>query len=471
MEENLNQTPVNNDAGIGESSGFPIKKVLSLVIGLIVFIAIIVAVFMFLLPRFLNSKPTNATIVYWGAWESVVPYKTIADEFMKKNPGIKVKVEMQDIKSLGKYVDRLITRANNGTGPDVFRFHNSWVTEINQILLPLPQSVVDATEVNKKYYSVVDSDLKVKGAYYGVPTHYDALALFVNPEIFKNAGIQKYPTSWDEIYTIAPQLTVKDSDGKIITAGIALGTYDNITHAPDIVSLLFLQNGANLRDLSGTQNPNEAEGLKQKNKAVDGLKFYTSFAKGDANVWDESMDDSSVAFAKGNLAMYIGYSWDIFQIQAINPDLKFIVLPAPHLFERKNTVASYWIEGVSSKTKYPKQAFEFLKFLVSKESLEQLYAQEAKTRAFGELYPRTDMADLLKSNKIIYPFVQQGKDAVSTIFSSNTYDDAMTDSLNVYLGNAVRSVVGDNTSEESAIDTLSAGVDQVYSRYGEPQEE
>ena len=76
------------------------------------------------------------------------------------------------------------------------------------------------------------------------------------------------------------------------------------------------------------------------------------------------------------------------------------------------------------------------------------------------------MAPLLSSNNLVYPFVEQADDAQSTYFSSDTYDgeNGMITQMNVYMGNAVRSV-NNNTSADSAIDTLAKGVAQVLSRY------
>ena len=161
--------------------------------------------------------------------------------------------------------------------------------------------------------------------------------------------------------------------------------------------------------------------------------------------------------------MYIGYSWDIFEIKAANPGLKFVIVPVPHLQARNSTIASYWVEGVSAKTKHPKEAFQFLQFLASRQTMEKLYASESKLRLFGELYPRADMASLLKSNDLIYPFVVQGPDAKSTIFSSDTHDDALIDSLNKYMGDAIRSMLHDGTSPESAVENLANGVSQKLS--------
>lgn len=461
MDENLNQEPqpLNSQPDYeSQNNRSGIKKIISLFVGLIIIVALLVVSVIFILPQFKDKKNQETQLTYWGIWEDAQAFREIADEFTKSHPNIKIKYEKQDIKGLGKYVDRLQTRIENGTGPDIFRYHNSWLTQIKNFLLPFPSDVVAAVSMDR-FYKVVQTDLNLKGAYYGVPIHFDTLALFVNVQSLAGAGITEYPSTWDDLGNYARKLTVKDANGRVITSGVALGTYDNIAHASDIVSLLLIQNGANLLDLNGEARQN----------ASDALDFYTSFAKGEGRVWDESLENSKLAFAKGNLAMYFGYSWDILEIKALNPNLEFAIVPVPHLPSRNATIASYWVEGVSSKTKFPNESFEFLKFLGKKETMEKLFSKEARTRVFGSLYPRPDMADQLKTNQLIYPFVEQGKIAVSTIFSSDTYDEGMADSLSSYLGNAVRSILNDNTSSETAVETLASGVAQVLGRYAEKE--
>ncbi len=459
MDNNLSQEPqVIEPQGESEpqSTKSGVKKIIALAVGLLVIIIIVIASVLLILPRFQSKESKEATLVYWGIWEDSQAFREVADEFTKKHPNIKIKYEKQDIKGLGKYIDRLSTRIANGTGPDIFRFHNSWMIQVKPLLLPFPNDVVNAISIDK-FYKVVQEDLNVDGAYYGVPIQFDTLALFVNPQSFAAAGITEYPSTWDDLGNSARKLTVKDSSGRIVTSGAALGTYDNIAHASDIISLLLIQNGADILNLAG----------ESKQNAYDTLDFYTSFAKGDGKIWDDTLENSKLAFAKGNLAMYFGYSWDIFEIKALNPNLEFAVVPVPHLPSRNTTIASYLAEGVSNKTKFSKEAFEFIKFLASRQTLEKLYSAESKVRLFGSLYPRADMADTLKTNTLIYPFVEQGEIASSTIFSSDTYDDAMVASLNSYLGDAIRSMISENASPQSAIETLGSGVSQVRARYAQ----
>jgi multiple sugar transport system substrate-binding protein len=162
--------------------------------------------------------------------------------------------------------------------------------------------------------------------------------------------------------------------------------------------------------------------------------------------------------------MFFGYSWDIFAIKAKNPTLSFSIHPVPAL-TNPVTIASYWAEGVSSKTKHQKEAMLFLTFLTKKETEQQLFTIESKTRLFGELPARRDLGQLVSKNPLLDPFLKQAEYAVSSYYVSDTFDNGLNDQLNVYLGNAVRAILG-NTSVESATDTFVKGATQVLKRYG-----
>jgi len=433
------------------SSGGIISKIVKIFIGIIVLVVLIFVVVNFILPLIgKNSEKGTVTLSYWGLWEDKNVMGPIISDFERKNPKIKINYVREDPK---QYRERLITRINNGTGPDIFRFHNTWLPEVKNVLLPLPQEAISKDEFQKNYYPVNVKDLTQSGAIYGIPLGIDTLALFTNTEILKAGGVL-VPKTWNDFSSAAKQLTVKDESGKIKTAGAAMGTYDNITHAPDIISLLFVQNGAKLENLSET---------KQNSK--DALDYYVSFATGGGNVWDNTLETSLSAFSSGTLAMYFGFSWDILTIKAINPNLSFEINPVPSLPGRSQTIASYWVEGVSAKSKYKKEAFMFMNFLSQKETAIKLFNEESKTRLIGEPYARVDLAQTLKDNPMIYPFLENAKIAESSFFASDTFDNGLNSKMNSYLGNAIRSMLG-NTSSDTALETLTKGVNQVLTEYG-----
>lgn len=397
-----------------------------------------------------QKKNEHVALTYWGLWEDEKTMKKIISEFEKQNPNISVTYIKQDPKD---YRKRVATRIQNGTGPDIYRFHNSWLAMISPDLLPLPQNVITMDELKKNYYPTVSNDVVKNGAIYGIPLEIDTLSLFVNTELFESQGLS-IPKTWDEFLNAARSITVVDPETKKIkTAGAAIGTFDNIEHAADIVSLLFVQNGANLNDLLSTQE-----------NASEAIDFYTLFAKGENKVWDETLDNSLMAFASGKVGMMFGYSWDAILIKAMNPSLSFAVYPVPHLPGKDETIASYWVEGVSSQTKHPEEAFTFMKFLKSKEAQQSLFTESSKTRLFGEPYSLVSLASSLKDNQFLAAVMDQAPSAVSSYFVSSTYDDGLNTQVNEYLGNAVRSALV-SSSSGSSIEALANGVSQVLSQF------
>jgi len=421
-----------------------IKKILPLifVLGLLVIVA--GGVFKFLLPALI--KPKEITLTYWGLWEPDQVLSQVIAAYQKDHPHIKINYVFQSPRD---YRERLASAFAQGKGPDIFRFHATWVPMFKNDLSPLPAKVMDAATFEATFYPVARQDLRLGTSYVGIPLEIDTLGLFVNEEIFEAAS-KTPPTTWDELRKTAIDLTVT-SNGKIQVAGVALGRTENVDHWPDILALMMLQNGA---DLSRPQG----------NLAEDALTFFTLFPKVDG-VWDQTLPPSTIAFANGKLAMYFGPSWEVFEIKKINPKLRFRVLPVPQLEGTNIAWASYWAEGVSKKSAHQEEAWEFLKYLSQKETLQKLYQSASQIRAFGEPYARTDMANLLLGDDLVGAFIKQAPIARSWYLCSRTFDNGLNDKMIKYFGDAVNAVNAGKSAKE-ALETTAAGVAQVFSQYG-----
>ena len=428
-----------------------IQKIFKVGIGLVVVLVVLVLLFTVVLPKLSGSSSSKVTLTYWGLWEDSKTMQSLIDGFERQNPNITVQYSEQDIQ---QYRERLLTRIADGNGPDIFRFHNSWYPMYASVLLPLPTDTITPADFKKTFYPVAQKDLVKNGAIYGIPLEIDTLSLYVNTQLFQAAGL-KPPTNWNDFINDARTLTVKDSDGKIKTAGAALGSFDNVTHAPDILSLLFLQNGVDPLNIQASSD-----------RAANALSFYTEFVTDQNNVWDDTLDPSILAFSKGNLAMYFGYSWDYFTIKQDNPNFNFQIVPVPQLPNQNVNMASYWAEGVSVKSKHQKEALLFMQYLAQKNTEESLYAEQAKTRTFGEPYARVDLGSTLKTNPLLAPFIAEAPSAFSSPFVDSTYDNGLNQELDTYLGNAVNSVLNGD-SPQTAVNTLSQGATQVLQKYGQ----
>lgn len=424
-----------------------------LFVGVIIFLAI-----RFVPALFNRSLPGGpAQLTYWGLWEEESVMKTIIEDFQKEYPDITITYQKQNAK---QYREILNNKLVSGEGPDIFRFHNTWVPMFRDYLVTLPSNVYTKEEFEKTFYPVAARDLRFGDSFIGIPLEIDTLALFINEDILQAAGLTP-PKKWGELLKISREVRVFDSQRKIVTAGIALGAFDNVDHASDIIAFMMLQNRVDFKDLSKKSQTG-------KNLAEEALAYYVDeFGKGGELVWNDTLDPSTLAFAKGKVAMIFGYSWRIFEIRAINPSLRFKIIPPPSLFDNEPlTYASYWVEGVSKNSRHQKEAFMFLKYLSEKETMQKHYAEQAKLRSFGEPYSRVDLADSVKSNPDVWPFLELAPNAVSWYSASNTYDNGINDKLSKYFGEAVRSMTKQNISAASALDTLGRGINEVATTYG-----
>lgn len=455
-QQNSQNQPINPT--VTPTPPVPKKTLPIKLIGIIVAVVVLVGIIIFAISSLLNkggsSSQTSGEIVWWGLWEDESVIRPVIAAYEAKNPNVKIKYVRQ---SKEDYRERLTTALAKGTGPDIFRFHNTWTPMFKSELDKVPAKVYSASDFSNTFFPVQVSDLTVGTSLVGIPLEYDGLTLFINEEIFDKAG-KGYPTTWNELRQVARELTIKDETGQITQAGVALGRTENVDHWPEILGLMMLQNGVDLTKPTGKL-------------AEDALDFYTIFSKEDG-VWDQSLPTSTVAFASGKLALYFAPSWRAFEIRLQNPSLKFRSVPVPQLpkteaNEPDVNYASYWAEGVWVKSKNKTLAWNFLKYLSSKEVLETFYNSASKTRMFGEPYPRQDMTILLKDHPIIGNTIDGAKTAQTWYLQSRTWDGptGINSQITKYFEDAVNLV---NTGKESktALETVSSGVIQVLSQYG-----
>ncbi len=439
---------------VGEGSPKSMKKILAIAGGfLAIVIVILLAVSFFLSRNKAVEQKDEVELVWWGLWEDTSIIEPIIKEYEESHPKTKIKYTVQ---SKEDYRERLTSALASGTGPDIFRLHNTWVPMFARSLTPLPASIMSAQEFGSTFYPVAGKDLTISTGIVGIPLEFDGMAMFINEELFTTFALTP-PKTWDEFKVTAKALTITNKAGEIEQAGAAVGFSTNIDHWEDIVALIYLQNGADLA-------------LQREDRAQGALTFYTDLGRV-GKVWDESLPPSTIAFAGGNVAIYFGPSWRVFDIQKLNPNLDFRILPMPQILKEEKEpdimYASYWFEGVSNKSQGQAQAWDFLKFMSSKESLEKLYANASKTRAFGEPYSRVDMRELLLSDPMVGPFLELAPTAQSWYLASKTFDGetGINSQLSTYFNDAVTEMVRGGDINRAS-NNLDKGVAQVMKQYG-----
>ena len=163
--------------------------------------------------------------------------------------------------------------------------------------------------------------------------------------------------------------------------------------------------------------------------------------------------------------MIIAPSWRVHEILAQNPDLSFGVSTVP-VIEEKLGWGTFWAEGMNAKGKNQEAAAKFLAFLTKKETLETFFDAASKTRAFGELYPRIDMASQLSENEYAAAYIEDAPYAKGWYLSSLTHDNGLNDQMSKYYEDAVSAMVLDGKKANVVQATLQQGVAQVLRQYG-----
>jgi len=432
------------------------------IVGAIFFFFIVFGlIYWFFLRNIINPPSTSkiiktnqsVTLTYWGLWDEKEVFQPVIEKFQKKNPHVTVIYEKM---SPDQYRERLLARSQTGNGPDIFRFHNTWLPEIQEVITPLPADIMTVEEFNTVFYPIHQKDLRIDEQYYGIPLMVDGTVLIYNEDILKQAGLLGPPNTWvgegNDVFSALQRLTVKDTSGAIITSGMAIGTSTNIEHFGEIFGILLLLNGGDFKNLS-TQ------------EATETLELYRKFAED--GYWDEKMPTSTTAFIQGKVAMIMGPSWQIINIKSQNPQLNIKVAAIPQgLDGTAVSIANYWVEGVNKYSKHQTEAWKFLKYLSEKEQLLQIHEAQSKLRLFGTVYPRRDMSELLKDHPYLSAVVRQATDDVyfSLPLIDRTFDAGLNDEILKYVEDAISSS-SQGTDYSVALTTAGRGINTVLERY------
>jgi multiple sugar transport system substrate-binding protein len=396
------------------------------------------------------EKTAAVTLKYWGLWESDAVLQEIFADYEAANPGVKIEYTQHSPRD---YRERLQAALAQGSGPDLFRYHNTWIPMIKKNLAVLPSSVMTKETYAQTFYPIATENLTTADGIVGIPLMYEGLALVYNQEMLDKAGALP-PKTWEELEALSQQLAVPGTAGHLERGGVAMGLTENVDNYSDIIALMMVQNGADPADIS-------SEDTLQAVRYF--VKYFTDFG-----VWDESLPSSTYAFTTEKVAMILVPSWRVLDIRAVNPTLKFGVAPVPQLPDTNVSWASYWVEGVSKNTKNADAAWKFLNYMSSADVLLKFHdAGATKTpRLFGEIPSRVDMAMQFANDPYVGAYLKDAPQAKTWYLASRTWDNGINDGLIKYLGDLVNEISAGGSNEDEVIETAANGFAQKLTEFG-----
>lgn len=318
-------------------------------------------------------------LTFWKTFEDSEHMQVLFEAYRQKNPNVQIVYTKKNIEN---YEKDLLNALAAGTGPDIFSIHNSWLPQYLDKITPAPPNVFTLKSYKDAFVDVAVADFTDNDKIYGVPLSVDSLALYYNKDLLGTAGIAVPARTWQELAKHTQALTRSDNRGYFTQSGAALGLARNVNRAVDIYYLFMLQLGFAPQSLKtdygvllGQQTRKDGQSFMP---ARDALDFYTSFAdpKSANYTWNIKSDYSIDAFVNGRSAYLYSYAYTQDTIALKAPNLRYDVAPVPQfsLTEPSLTFANYWGEVVSKQSKNAAVAWDFLKFISSKEVLDKYYA-------------------------------------------------------------------------------------------------
>ena len=230
----------------------------------------------------------------------------------------------------------------------------------------------DQLENADDFYPTLSESFTVDGQLYCAPKDFSTLALVVNTDAWEKAGLTEadYPTTWDELKSVAEKLTTGDQTG--------------LTFGPEWqrVGVFMAQAGGGLVDDSLkpiADSPENVEALAYvKDLLASGaLKYPADIGAG----W------GGEAFGNGFAAMTIEGNWLVGALAAEFPDINYKVLPLPEGPAGPGTLQFTNCWGISAESGNQEAAVDLVNYLTAGEQ------QMTFAREFGVMPSVQSVAD------------------------------------------------------------------------------
>jgi multiple sugar transport system substrate-binding protein len=297
------------------------------------------------------KKVTLTYFTFSAAPDHLKELQAIVQAFERSHPNTRIKILTA---SYNDYWTKLQTMVAGGRAPDIFELnYESFVTyaESGRLLNIAPIAKADRTFKPATYYPRAYQAFQLRGKQYALPETFSVVLLFYNKTLFRNAGVA-FPTAswrWQHELAAAKQLTNRSQ-------GI-WGDFQPVQFW-EYYKVLAQNNGTFFNPAKSRATFNSARGVTALNWLLNKTRVHGVMPTKEQM---GGLDDTAL-FKSGRLAMWHNGIWQFDGLKDAAFDWDVTVEPGNarkghHFFS--NAVAA------SAKTKYPGQAWAFMRFFTA----------------------------------------------------------------------------------------------------------
>jgi multiple sugar transport system substrate-binding protein len=381
-----------------------------------------------------GSSGGDGVEITFSSWIGQEPtIKKMAEEFHKENPDITIKFQNVPAEESAQ---KLTTQIAGGNPPDAAFVDASTVAGFASrgALVNLDDRISKSDVVDPDdYVDAFKTFTTFEDSMYGLPFDGESTALFYRTDLFEAAGITAPPTTWEEFEEAAKKLTQPDKR----QYGIAM-------FAPESAYYWYPW----LWQAGGEVLTKDGEPAYNSDVAKESAEFYVGLAEyAPPDYLNSNSYDGRVAFAQGQVGMYVAGAWFAGTLAGEFPDIegKWATAPLPEGEAGCGTTIAGDALVVFENSKNQDAAWKWIEFLSQPENMaEWTYEAEGSTL----LPPRKSMLDspdLVETKPILQGFADAMECGVSNVIAVPDWG-RMEEKLNEELGKAM---YGEQTAAEA----------------------
>ncbi|WP_248963378.1 ABC transporter substrate-binding protein [Sphaerisporangium perillae] len=328
------------------------------------------------------------TLTYWASNQgpSVEADKQILqpelDKF-EKQTGIKVNVEVVPWADL---LNRILAATTSGKGPDVVNIGNTWSASLQATgaFVPFDDTLLTGLGGKQRF---LGPSLAATGAAgkppVGVPIYGMTYGLFYNKKLFKEAGIDQPPATWDELIADGKKLT-KGKQWGLAVEGASVS--ENSHHA----FIFSQQHGGELFDAGGKPQFDSAQNVAGIKQYLDLMAVHKIVNPSNAEYGNGTEAVQDFVNGKAAMLMWQSIASNIKASGMTEDEYGLAPIPLPDASsggKQVNGMVAGINMSVFNYTKNKDGALKFVKFMTSPEE------QKTLNKTYGSLPTVTDAYD------------------------------------------------------------------------------